>query len=64
MDSDTAVRARDDVANLALSGALHSRVIDAVEAVYDGYGYGLRLFHASHPVAGFDAILAHVPHLI
>ena len=30
--------------SLALYGALHSRVIDAGEAVDDGYGYGLRLF--------------------
>ena len=31
--------------SLALSGTLHSRVVDAGEVVYDGYGYGLRLFH-------------------
>ena len=37
--------------SLALSGALHTRVVDACEVVDDGYGYGLRLFHASSPVA-------------
>ena len=45
-----AVGARDDVAEFALPGALYSRVVDAGEAVDDGYGCGLRLFHAAFPV--------------
>ena len=44
--------------SLALSGTLHTRVVDACEVVYDGYG--LRLSIAASPAACFDAILAHV----
>ena len=40
---DPAVGAGDVGAELAFSGALRSRVIDACEVVYDGYGCGLRL---------------------
>ena len=49
---------------LALSGALHSRVVDAGEVMDTDTGADCVFPIASSLVAGFAAILAHVAHFI